>query len=1524
MSLSGVRSNRGDGYQTTIALDWALAMLADERIAWLEVDSTSLGADGVPIGVDDVVVKFQGQGTVYCQCKKNQTNFDSWTAVDLRADLEKAARQLAVDPLGRIVFYSRSPFGGLAKLREHAKTQPSGAAYQSSLSAELAMISGRLQEYWSVAPPPSDKVYLRLQQIEFNTTPEIEAMHARQLERLRLQVTQPETAFEALWTRLDQLGARIGGASIAESTHRLTRAELLGLLEQRGISVVPAKSRAELDSAFADVSAIGRSWKRDIGGHHIRRAAVGQLLDAIDARQRSVLLTDGPGSGKTCVILDLLDELKAKKDLAVLFVQAREFAHCRSDEDREAHGLMRDLVGQVSRMAEVRQTVVVIDSLDVLSLARDHSALRFFLRTLDQLALRNNVTVVVACRSFDLKYDSRLAARNWSSIVPIGQLRWDDEIEPLVKRWGIDPAALDEPTRALLLNPRNLALFADVVKRTGAFNVATAQALTRRYLDVVVREDPALGSGAMVNLEAMARQMLIERRLEIAPGRVKFDEEARLRLMSAGVLHFSDSGNLAFGHQTLLDALAVAEAERAGVSLLHFIRSLPAVPFVRPAVRSFLAYLRSTDQKTFRTQVRAVFDSDVAYHIKRLIAESFADIAPHADDWPLIQHVYRQSSSLFDSIYYAATSDVWHTFWHKHLIPIALAERNASLLERHVRRVGEWKKSHPSEVIAFWALALKSDWIDQESVRRSVAHELADFVAWETPDVRSLLDLLVAGPHYEHDGIGNPVGRFVEATNSGDDLLWNRIVGHVRPEDIPEYELRQRLRCEPHEFHDPEFLQRRMSRSEALLEHAIEALEQWSIVRGQRFASSRLWLNEFLQETSFGALHNRLDTHHVGALRILVGAIESAVMHHGTTGTSWWLKNGARLAHNAEGALRYMAIRACTAQPERNRELIREIVRDRTLLESPLRYEFGQLVNASLWLLEDAEQDLLTSSILELHKDKRDAEHGALMEWARRERASLLAAIPGFLRSPAVQKQYLNAEREFWPIERVPHIEMSGGTVVAPFSYERFLEMSDTGVVRILQHYRKGQREDWGSLIGGADHVAWQLREAASRDPERFIRVLSTRWEDIPERFRSSPLAGAATFLEYRFGNLSNGNGEWKPVVEPDARILASLMLDEIQRHPDAWRDTREAADAIEACAHVVEDQLDACRIVAIAGELVAADDSALKRIDERDLITTGINSTRGNAAEAMVILGTRWAEDRRGLPEDFRAYLLAYASDPHPAVRAVLLRRLPWLLHHNPSLGWEAFSRAVASANEAIWSVAERCLYYAYHNSFGDVADYLRTIDATGTGKAREVWGRISALACLSGHIRWDELMARLGALADIDAWRGVVGVLAHNAGAAQHRVACFDGLVTAFRHSPDWLMVAKEMEALFRRRESVIPVPGDLVELRFAALERADRTNGFHLHEFENWLVAVAESFPDLALECATMFADFVSRKLVPIYDDKPIARLLTLLFREAEEREEADSGSMLTQVIRLHDALLSRGLAGLQQWLREAERP
>lgn len=132
------------------------------------------------------------------------------------------------------------------------------------------------------------------------------------MERLTRLVSNAETAFHALCTRLDMLGARFAGSgnTASQPSHRLSKADPQEILAKSGATFVPPLSQQEMQKSFASVSAIGRFWRRDIAGKRIHVAAVDQLIVEIEAKERSVLLAGTPDSGKTCVLLELREALE--------------------------------------------------------------------------------------------------------------------------------------------------------------------------------------------------------------------------------------------------------------------------------------------------------------------------------------------------------------------------------------------------------------------------------------------------------------------------------------------------------------------------------------------------------------------------------------------------------------------------------------------------------------------------------------------------------------------------------------------------------------------------------------------------------------------------------------------------------------------------------------------------------------------------------------------------------------------------------------------------------------------------------------------------------------------------------------------------------------------------------------------------------------------------------------------------------------------------------------------------------------
>ncbi|MDO8335155.1 MAG: ATP-binding protein, partial [Candidatus Saccharibacteria bacterium] len=493
MSIAGIRSNRGDGYQTLVAMDWAITVIANPDFEWIEIDS-------IIYPVDDVVIGRSDGSLICCQCKKNQTDFKAWTISDLADELHKAVELIKNNSLADIRFYSRSPFGVLHKLQEFSETQGTELEYRSNLTKEHAGVDAELAELLSKISSLSTFDFLK--KATFQISDDFDRMEMLLHERLNGLAAHAKNAFAILYRRLDALGSRMktSDGKSASHQHRLSKNDLKLLLNQAGAMLSPSMDVGDARESLSKTSVIGRVWRRDIAGERIQHPVEEKLLAAIDNKEKSILLTGLPGSGKTCVLLAVQDALetqaKYQSGVVPLFIQSREFADLSTSHEREELGLSENWVEKAARLSEKNHVVIIIDSLDVLSIAREHTALSYFLSQIDQLLLIPNITVVTACRDFDHKYDRRIAERQWDAQLSCGQLNWLSHVEPILTRLSISTGNIDSITRELILNPRELDLFVELALKDGSFNVVTSQALAQKYLNTIVRDDNLMGDEA--------------------------------------------------------------------------------------------------------------------------------------------------------------------------------------------------------------------------------------------------------------------------------------------------------------------------------------------------------------------------------------------------------------------------------------------------------------------------------------------------------------------------------------------------------------------------------------------------------------------------------------------------------------------------------------------------------------------------------------------------------------------------------------------------------------------------------------------------------------------------------------------------------------------------------------------------------------------------------------------------------------------------------------------------------------------
>lgn len=515
------------------------------------------------------------------------------------------------------------------------------------------------------------------------------------------------------------------------------------------------------------------------------------------------------------------------------------------------------------------------------------------------------------------------------------------------------------------------------------------------------------------------------------------------------------------------------------------------------------------------------------------------------------ENLYENYRDVFQVIYKAAGSIEWHHFWLKHLVPVLRAEQNADEFAGHAHHIAQWKNDDAVGVLSFWLGALALDWFDSKRIAVHLGYYLADIKHVNITLVPQLLERLLAMARLDHYSLGRVIARCLTAGVVDDSVLWRYNAADVREEDLLGYSFDNKLHCLPHEFGDQadNFLLQRIKQSVVLLDFAIDSIEWWSIVRASRYGeNSAEYRFGFLAKSSYEDTHSQRDIRHTGSLNVLLDAVESAILNQAGICSEWWLRNRERLCFSSEGALRYFGILACTVSPEPNIDLIGRILQDKSILMNELSYEIGSLIHSAFQFLDTPTQNAVMSCILMIWED--EVENASNRFWILEKRAELIAAVRAYLRSPEAQSIVVAYVEKYGFLIRQPQIRSYGGMVIAPFSFEVFLNASDTGILSLLKHYDgyAGSHRA-GLLTGGEREVGWQLREAASRHPTRFIEHLKRYWNDIPGRFRNDILDGACAYLDYRYGCLK-ANNAWMPIAEPDSKILSELILDELERHP--------------------------------------------------------------------------------------------------------------------------------------------------------------------------------------------------------------------------------------------------------------------------------------------------------------------------------------------------------------------------------------
>jgi len=395
----------------------------------------------------------------------------------------------------------------------------------------------------------------------------------------------------------------------------------------------------------------------------------------------------------------------------------------------------------------------------------------------------------------------------------------------------------------------------------------------------------------MVALQSMADHLMHNRSQSCSKAVFNVGEEIVRHLISQEVLWDPSPGSLSFSHQTLADCLVVRSTLAKNRTLEEFILDHPQLPFIRPAIRAFFFFLRAHQPDSFRKQVWQVLSNDeIAYHIKRLICESLAEVVPVEDDWRLLRRIFQNYPDLFRRLLVRTQEIVWFNFLKQHWLTEAQASENREdWLRQFCWKLSIWVNECPIEVIALWREAIASNWVDKQSLIGIILRGLENLKALNIEGVQELLETLVQSSDNNKDFLGKLLSQWVQAINSGDDLLWRYITRDISPEDIQHWSLRDELHCLPHDFHNDNFLEERLKQSDQLLALILRDLERWS--KESSVATSyeeKKLRGEFLQDYSWRFRHGQNDMYPVDGLTKVLSGIEVALKHRASQNSNWW------------------------------------------------------------------------------------------------------------------------------------------------------------------------------------------------------------------------------------------------------------------------------------------------------------------------------------------------------------------------------------------------------------------------------------------------------------------------------------------------------------------------------------------------------------------------------------------------------------------------------------------------------------
>jgi hypothetical protein len=422
--------------------------------------------------------------------------------------------------------------------------------------------------------------------------------------------------------------------SAEEFVEALSKAPRPGPLTPPSPGTPPKTSPTDaLANAFAEASSHVTTWQQTLrsSGEWIERPELAQILHhARLGGDGPLVLLGAPGAGKSALLARAAQHL-VDEGAIVLAIKADRLPRSVDSLDALARelGLPTDVESALIASSRLRNTVLVIDQMDALADLVDVETRRLdvLLALIERVSKHDSVRIVMSCRQFDYDHDVRLRRLNASELklTPPDPMR----IDTVLSKHGVDPKLLPPRMRDLLNTMQSLDVFLliDPARRTQPGMDSYQKLLDALWTDRFAgRADRnTLESSA----ERLAGLMADREELWLSDALISTISDPPLRvpeLQAIGILS-RDGDRIAFSHQTLFEFARARHFLSQHTQLPAYVRARHTGLFVRPTLWTTLAYLRSADMQPYLEQLEELWlDKDLRSHIHRLLIDFLGQV----------------------------------------------------------------------------------------------------------------------------------------------------------------------------------------------------------------------------------------------------------------------------------------------------------------------------------------------------------------------------------------------------------------------------------------------------------------------------------------------------------------------------------------------------------------------------------------------------------------------------------------------------------------------------------------------------------------------------------------------------------------------------------------------------------------------------------------------------------------------------------------------------------------------------------